>query len=1336
MPIDTNYFQLEFSYLYGTTKTKSDGTNETYYTSASFSVIPANTSTEITLNEGKKITPKTQLVYTTFNRKIYQPNEIIADICFSSEEITGSLYIFFNSKVSLIRVADSQEVETFTGFYVHNVLPMKKPGSNLYIRFHIFSLDHQLTIKKFSRTYVAKRLGADILKGISEDGGDVLDINKLSASPKSSAAQLKFPITVEASSFDHLKYGSSKEPFQPYLVQYNESFYDFMVRTANRCGEFFFWDNEKLCLGRSCKGEDEFNSSDCTVYYTKTNTNMDADSYKTEYNTLDDINRSQDLKATSDIGKKEDIEKNVDGKNFQYISFGNDDSNLNPAGTKEEYQYNNEVNQDVYRTRLYKNRFNSFYNISVKNAAKYITSFISTLLNETNLFDFVKKAVVTKGFSLAVAKAQLNNANKRGEKIMEAKREVVKLNSNSSSDVEKGNTAERQIKDNDNKVICANLFTTVDTDGHLTNEFYKKIRQKEEILSRQLITFSTSDNPQKLRLGQTFKYNDITYVIIQIKMKLGTNVSYFSDIDAASEEEFERMGTITEEGDGSQTVNSVMEVTAIPTDKDDNVYVYPPLHPAGHVRRSEPQVAFVAEYLDPQNRGRVRIKYPWQSAYDNEASPWIRVLTPSATPGSGCTFELEKNDEVLINYESNNIERPYVAGTLFNKNNHAPFERGDMALISKNGHGISFDDPIDFSKFIAGIFPTYNFVNQFLAIDTSEMSKSLKMTGGTTISDAYGFYKIAMSTDQRRIDISSPFGTVNIDAFQGINICAPNGDINIKGQNINIEAGNAIKVTSGTNISKKSTYFGNNADDFLSDLAKSVAGGLADYLKTITQIVDLDLLRKILQVFLRPIDGTMEIKSNQYLLLEAGPGEAMVQKDRYLEGKPPSDHNKYKLFAEEQAERNETNLYLKDSIFKIRVFSKALLDDIPTQQKKIAKLKAAYDAARTAAVNAELVENTGDNQCIDSLGILTAVYNDGTHAAQKDYAGVDKGELHLKQIQQVVAGAAPQQPPQAPQPPEDNSHPEGSGSVLEEMNIFLKNLWKKIVDWMAENLSPLRNRVKNLEEEQARLNDQQSTQANDLQAQRTNLSRLESEMNKQLQQLSNLVVTANALAQAAYDYFNKIFGLKSKLSTIVTHNNQGLSGLTHYDDELEISIGDIPDNNINKIFTYLNATNQLKECALTDQHLAEARKYIMHQWFSKCLKKINGMDDDVDEEEFSHRYKIKVKTSYSFETNPSISDNWEEYVKGLEFGNKMSVSLEKAILSQFNSITQQYADFYGDFADRSHWEPGKPGQIIFSDQPQQSYYFDKNGVSQVYENEWTTEAPSLKKLQIMLNDLN
>ena len=307
MADDTHYFNLKFTY-----KLK-DVANDVELT-----ITKDEKETTFELEEKKEFKCKTQLVYTTFNRKVYQPNEIVADICFSSDDIQNYLSIFFASKVDLVRYADSnKEQETYSGFYVYDVLPLKKPSTNLYIRFHIYSLDHQLTLKKYSRTYVAKKLFAYIL-------------SPQDYCPKNS--ELKFPLTVADITetitvkvkddkgvekeenvtchfLDHLYYGDEfKECIQPYLVQYNESFYDFMVRTANRCGEFFFWDDGQLRLGRSSTDGAAFEGSNCTVYYKNTNTNVESDSYQSDFFSRDNLNREKDFE--SDVSSVDDIKKN------------------------------------------------------------------------------------------------------------------------------------------------------------------------------------------------------------------------------------------------------------------------------------------------------------------------------------------------------------------------------------------------------------------------------------------------------------------------------------------------------------------------------------------------------------------------------------------------------------------------------------------------------------------------------------------------------------------------------------------------------------------------------------------------------------------------------------------------------------------------------------------------------------------------------------------------------------------------------------------------------------------------------------------------------------------
>ena len=133
--------------------------------------------------------------------------------------------------------------------------------------------------------------------------------------------------------------------------------------------------------------------------------------------------------------------------------------------------------------------------------------------------------------------------------------------------------------------------------------------------------------------------------------------------------------------------------------------------------------------------------------------------------------------------------------------------------------------------------------------------------GGFEISDYYGIYSIKGSTHNRSIDISSPFGNVSIDAFQGITIDASLGDVKIVGKNVSIEARNNLTITSGTNIPG---YFANNENKSL----------LIDAMSAINNemFVDLSFLRTYIEVILRPIGGTMLIKSHRYIRIEAGDG--------------------------------------------------------------------------------------------------------------------------------------------------------------------------------------------------------------------------------------------------------------------------------------------------------------------------------------------------------------------------------------------------------------------------------------------------------------------------------
>lgn len=914
---DTETKLYKYTVTYSETKTPTT-VSETFYFSANKDVSGStvkigNTNTTVRLD------------YITFNRQVYHPNEIVADLVFGTAPTATDLQDLLKTKVRLLRTerssssGTSSTKETFYGFYVHDIKPLKVAGQNLYVRLHIYSLDHQLTRRKYSRTYVGSRLFSDILlSGCSLDDGwkkGAFDYNSYPlALPFPFATYFKIDTSDASkiktfSDLDHLSATISSpkpmdiERIQPYLVQYNESFYEFIARTANRCGEFFFWDDGTLRFGRPSKGSDTIiKDADClSIYYTAFDGDNKSD-FENDYLTIDDRNNSLD--ATPDH------------------NYDNTTDNYDLPSQGSGYYYDDEVNHDVYRTKLHKDKFDSWVEEMFGNWRKYFTQILLKLFNSHSIYEFVQNFISTQTMAAILAGMHSSNTNVYYNKyhLFNDKRLNATLRKDSS------------VKDNE---TLDALFTALDTNGHVDSSFYHLIRKGEEAVSKEMIVFNLAQS-KLLRLGQeiTYKVNDsdtgTSYIIVQIKDKPATNSakgSRFAALDAASEAPFNDMG------------DAVMQVIAVPkySYKDGTTpktTICPPMRPEGHIRRAEPQKAIVSDFLDPQHQGRVRIKYPWQNTEETEASPWIPVLTPSSTPESGCSFELAKDDEVLVDYESGNVERPYVCGTLFNRKNHTHFRRGDMTLISKNGHGICFDDPVDSWKFSDSFAPFWGFIHEWCHDWEFGSLNELRLTGGTTISDEYGFYKIAMSTDQRKIDISSPLGQVNIDAFTGITINAPNGDINIKGQNINIEAGNAIKITSGTNVNQIDYIDSNGKGGYA--ILESVGKGFADVVQPLVSAVDLDFVRKLFQVFFRPIDGTLEIKSHQYLLLEAGKGEATVKRDRYKDEKKPKElKNLNVYYAGLEGAINMINTKVNDEV---TVFE--------TNYDNLQRDKRAYDTAR------------------------------------------------------------------------------------------------------------------------------------------------------------------------------------------------------------------------------------------------------------------------------------------------------------------------------------------------------------------------------------------------------
>lgn len=120
----------------------------------------------------------------------------------------------------------------------------------------------------------------------------------------------------------------------------------------------------------------------------------------------------------------------------------------------------------------------------------------------------------------------------------------------------------------------------------------------------------------------------------------------------------------------------------------------PPEIQGVHIPQCETQIATIVENDDPDELGRVRVRFLWQSP--REMSPWIRIINFFSGPGRGTYFIPEKGDEVFIGFEKNHPEAPYVIGSIYNgkgkPNEWKDADNNKKAIKSRSGNQILFSD--------------------------------------------------------------------------------------------------------------------------------------------------------------------------------------------------------------------------------------------------------------------------------------------------------------------------------------------------------------------------------------------------------------------------------------------------------------------------------------------------------------------------------------------------------------------------------------------------------------------------------------------------------------------
>lgn len=133
--------------------------------------------------------------------------------------------------------------------------------------------------------------------------------------------------------------------------------------------------------------------------------------------------------------------------------------------------------------------------------------------------------------------------------------------------------------------------------------------------------------------------------------------------------------------------------TGIPSSCD-----YPPYFRTETYPKSSSCRARVKDNEDPNHLGRVRVQFDWQAQQDDSMmTPWLRVSQPYGGGKKGISFIPEKDEEVMVDFEGGDAERPYVKGSLFNgvdlpDSAWLPGSNQVKAIRTRNGHTVEIWD--------------------------------------------------------------------------------------------------------------------------------------------------------------------------------------------------------------------------------------------------------------------------------------------------------------------------------------------------------------------------------------------------------------------------------------------------------------------------------------------------------------------------------------------------------------------------------------------------------------------------------------------------------------------
>lgn len=238
-----------------------------------------------------------------------------------------------------------------------------------------------------------------------------------------------------------------------------------------------------------------------------------------------------------------------------------------------------------------------------------------------------------------------------------------------SQNIELSKTGEKVAKSSEDlfthksKILYNHHLTTDNQQAHLDHRIFLKKSGKG---SGMVVCSGESDCPQ-LTIGG----------VISIVEKSGG-----SSINHGKLRIIDLQHSVDREGEYSNSFTAIPEECKIPFTANPH-----------SIPICETQSALVVDNEDPDNLGRIKVRFIWQ---EDEETPWLRIINPYAGIEKGHMFIPEIDEEVLVGFEGGNAEKPFVLGALYHAKalpkSWKPDNNDIKAIRTRSGHTIEFRD--------------------------------------------------------------------------------------------------------------------------------------------------------------------------------------------------------------------------------------------------------------------------------------------------------------------------------------------------------------------------------------------------------------------------------------------------------------------------------------------------------------------------------------------------------------------------------------------------------------------------------------------------------------------